>query len=85
MISVAQIRAARGLLGWSQGELADRAGLSRSAVARLELGEVEPREETVEKLHRALFRAGVRFTSDPKRGVEGVERRLGYGRARKEH
>ena len=33
-----QLRAARGLLGWSQAELAERAGLSAPTVKRLEGG-----------------------------------------------
>ena len=36
MITVEQLRAARGLLGWSQSELAARAGLSLPTVKRLE-------------------------------------------------
>ena len=38
MITIEQLRAARGLLGWSQSELAERAGLSLPTVKRLEAG-----------------------------------------------
>ena len=71
-----QIRAARALLGWSQEELADRAGVARSALARLEAGRADPRAATVEALEDALQAGGVEFlrASD---GGEGV--RLGAG------
>ncbi|HTO78211.1 MAG TPA: helix-turn-helix transcriptional regulator, partial [Methylocystis sp.] len=36
MVSVRQIKAARALLGWSQGALAEASGLSEATVARLE-------------------------------------------------
>ena len=36
LLSASQCRGARGLLGWSQGELADRAGVSRSTVKDFE-------------------------------------------------
>ena len=36
LLSAPQCRGARGLLGWSQGELADRAGVSRSTVKDFE-------------------------------------------------
>ena len=36
-LTVAQIRAARGLLGWSQSDLADASGLSLPTVKRTEL------------------------------------------------
>jgi transcriptional regulator with XRE-family HTH domain len=38
MVTVEQLRAARGLLGWSQSELAARANLSLPTVKRLEAG-----------------------------------------------
>ena len=44
-ISVEQLRAARGLLGWSQSDLAARAGLSLPTVKRLE-GGFGPRVQT---------------------------------------
>jgi transcriptional regulator with XRE-family HTH domain len=38
VVTVEQLRAARGLLGWSQSELTARAGLSVPTVKRLEAG-----------------------------------------------
>jgi predicted transcriptional regulator len=76
MISVRQIRAARGFLGWSQNILADRAGLSRSAIARLELGETAPHSDTIEAIYRALIAQGIIFIDDPGNGLEGVQLRV---------
>jgi transcriptional regulator with XRE-family HTH domain len=59
-----QIRAGRALAGVSQTELADLAGVSRSAVARLELKQAATRSDTVEALERALARLGVELTTD---------------------
>ena len=44
----------RTLNALTQAELADRAGLTTEAVARVERGEVEPRPSTLRKLAKAL-------------------------------
>ena len=64
-ISIEQLRAARGLLGWSQGELAARAGLSLPTVKRLE-GGFGPRvsDEARKKLQLAIEAAGVEFIDE---------------------
>jgi transcriptional regulator with XRE-family HTH domain len=64
-ISVEQLRAARGLLGWSQLELAVRAGLSLPTVKRLE-GGFGPRvsDEARKKLQLAIEAAGVEFIDE---------------------
>ncbi len=49
--AVRQWRAARGL---SQRALAERAGMSYPILARLELGQTDPRLSTLEKLAEAL-------------------------------
>lgn len=49
--TVAQLRLQK---GWSQAELARRAGTSQPYIARLELGKVDPQVSTVQKLAKAL-------------------------------
>jgi transcriptional regulator with XRE-family HTH domain len=70
VITIEQLRAARGLLGWSQSELAARAGLSLPTVKRLEAG-FGPRvsEEAREKLQQAIESAGIEFVSENGGGV----------------
>ena len=63
----AQVRAARGLLGWSQGYLADGAKVSRSTIADLESAKREPHEATLFVIMSELAAAGVVFTES---GVE---------------
>jgi predicted transcriptional regulator len=72
MITARQIRAARALLGWSQQELADRALLSRNAVAQVERGEVDPRTSTLQAVRRVLEKGGVIFVAASGRLGEGV-------------
>ena len=65
MITPQQLRAARGLLGWSQSELAARAGLSLPTVKRVETG-TGPRvsDDARAKLERALEAAGIEFLDE---------------------
>jgi transcriptional regulator with XRE-family HTH domain len=60
-----QLRAARALLGWSQSELALRAGLSVPTLKRLE-GGFGPRvsDEARAKLKKAIEAAGVEFIEE---------------------
>jgi transcriptional regulator with XRE-family HTH domain len=50
----ARIQKARRARGWSQEELARRAGVTRPYLARLETGRQDPRVSTIVKLARAL-------------------------------
>lgn len=62
----AQVRAARGLLGWSQADLAQAAGVSSMTVKRLEgSGQPYPAERAAEAIRAALNKAGVSFTEGP--------------------
>src|SRR5258708_34002262 len=71
LTTVEQLRAARALLGWSQTELASRAGLSLPTVTRVE-GGFGPNvsEESRLRLRQALEAAGLQlFTSNPPGGA----------------
>jgi predicted transcriptional regulator len=65
-ISIKQIKAARMLLGWSQADLGEAAGLGDATVPRLEAagGDLGGRPETSEKIVAALEKAGVEFLDD---------------------
>jgi transcriptional regulator with XRE-family HTH domain len=71
MISSAQCRAARGLVDWSQLELAEQAGVGVVTIRQLEAGTHEPRRATMEVVRRALEAAGVEFI-DENGGGAGV-------------
>ena len=70
LTSVEQLRAARALLGWSQTELASRAGLSLPTVKRVE-GGFGPNvsEEARSKLQRTLVAAGLEFLEENGAGM----------------
>jgi PAS domain S-box-containing protein len=57
----AQIRAARGILRWSVKDLADNAGVSKSAIRRLEETDGASGDETIAPIARALTKAGIAF------------------------
>lgn len=69
LLTGAKIRAARGLLDWSREELAERTGISRSSVANIESGRVEPESRTLRKIEESFGGHGVFFTAN------GVEKR----------
>jgi transcriptional regulator with XRE-family HTH domain len=67
-----QCRAARGLLGWNQLELARQARLGINTVHQLEAGLSKPRRATLDVIRRALEAAGVQFIDENGRGGPGV-------------
>ena len=62
-VSIRQIKAARALLSWSQGDLAEAADVSIPTIKRLEAedGALGGRQETGRKLITALEAAGIEF------------------------
>lgn len=51
--------------GWSQRDLAERAGMKQPQLARLETGQVEPKLETLQRLAKAMgSRLTIRFEDD---------------------
>ncbi len=76
MVEAAQVRAARGLVGWSQAKLAEMAGVPVSAINAFETDAPEPiANEGVDKIRAALETAGVVFIPKDGGGDIGVRRR----------
>ncbi len=48
------VKAWRQYFHWTQEKLADKAGMNQSALARIESGVVQPREDTLKKLAAAM-------------------------------
>jgi transcriptional regulator with XRE-family HTH domain len=76
--SPAQCRAARGLLDWSQQQLADAARVGVVTVRQFEGGASQPRNATLDVLQRALESAGVEFIAE-NGGGPGVRLNGGTG------
>jgi len=71
-ITTAQIRGARGILNWSQQDLAQRTGISATSIGAIENGQTTPRASTLETIRKTLENAGIEFI-----GMEGVRVRSG--------
>jgi len=75
MISAGQIKAARAILGWSQDEMADKAGLSPTTIYNLEksrnLDKCQIALRSVHEVRKTFEKHGLEFIEG-----EGVRRRL---------
>jgi transcriptional regulator with XRE-family HTH domain len=76
MLTPAQVRAARGLLDWTQIVLAARARVGPSTVRSFEAGRSLPIENNLSAIRAALEAAGVEFTNG---GQPGVKLNIAYG------
>jgi transcriptional regulator with XRE-family HTH domain len=72
----AQLRAARGLISWSQKDLAERSNVARSMIAGFESNKRKPSLANRNDLRRALESAGVIFVEEDGEGP-GVRLRKG--------
>ena len=82
IIATGQLRAARGLLGWSRTDLATRAGLSLPTVKRVEIDlGIRVSDDARAKLRHALETAGIEFI-DENGGGPGVRLRKGLQKKR---
>jgi predicted transcriptional regulator len=72
MITPAQIRAARTLVGWQQSDLAAAAGVSIATIKNVERGASDPRLSTVNAIERALLASGIIFIDPDGQGGVGV-------------
>jgi transcriptional regulator with XRE-family HTH domain len=64
VLTAGQLRAARGLLGLSQRDLAGLSKVSRATIADFEAGKRQPYPRTLVDLQRALEAAGIAFVGD---------------------
>lgn len=60
-ITIAQIRGARGILDWSQGDLSERTGISSTSIGAIENGQSTPRASTLAVIKKTLESAGIEF------------------------
>ena len=74
MLTPAQIRAARALLGWKQTDLASASGVSEISIKNIERGATDARGSTLGKIQAALEVAGVVLLEpgDVRTGGQGV-------------
>lgn len=73
MITAAQMRAARALLGMDQRQLADAAGVSLPTIQRMEAseGQVRGNVDSLVKVVDALERAGVELIAEGAASADG--------------
>jgi transcriptional regulator with XRE-family HTH domain len=69
MLTASQCRAARGLLNWTQQELADAARIGVATVRLFESEATETRPATLVVVRQAFELAGVEFTNGDQPGV----------------
>lgn len=69
MISIEQCRAARGILGWTQDDLAKAAAMSKTAINNFERGLSSPKLDTLKQLRQAFERQNIEFS-----GTYGVNK-----------
>lgn len=68
-MSPEQCRAARGWLGWSQQELAERASVGLSTVRDFEAGRRQPIPNNIAAMRHAIEAAGVEFVDEEGKAV----------------
>lgn len=64
MITPQQIRGARAMLGLTQAELAERAGISKTGLNNIEGGATDPKASTLKTIRAALEAAGAIFVAE---------------------
>jgi transcriptional regulator with XRE-family HTH domain len=76
MLTSEQCRAARALLKWNQGELAERANIALSTVKDFETERRKPHASNLVAMEQVLTAAGVEFTNGDAPGVRLHKRGL---------
>ncbi|MCG8504044.1 MAG: helix-turn-helix domain-containing protein [Sphingomonadales bacterium] len=79
-LTAKQCRAARGLLGWSQGTLSKKTKIATSTIANFEGGKTSPYRSTLRDLERIFKKAGIIFIAEgevSRAAGEGVRMKKG--------
>jgi len=80
MLQANQVRAARALLNWSQGDLVEKTGLSLTTIRRMEDDKIGPERSSagnVSTVTKVLQEAGVVFLSSGEAVTGGAGVRMG--------
>lgn len=64
VLSSAQCRAARAMIGWSREDLAAKSGVSRPTLADFETDKRKPYDRTIADIRRTLEEAGLEFIAE---------------------
>jgi transcriptional regulator with XRE-family HTH domain len=80
MLTPAQLRAARALVGWTRDDLAERSGVFANTIKNFESGTSDPKLSTLHKWRRALEAAGVMFIDPDDQNGPGVRLRGAKGK-----
>ena len=80
MLTPAQLRAARSLVGWTRDDLAGRSGVFANTIKNFESGTSDPKLSTLHKWRRALEAAGVMFIDPDDQNGTGVRLRGAKGK-----
>lgn len=75
MITIEQCRAARGLLDWTQQDLADASGLSKTAINNFEKGHSDIKNESLRAIRMAFESADLEFIREEglRKKTEGAQ------------
>jgi transcriptional regulator with XRE-family HTH domain len=68
-ISVVHLRAAKGLLDWTDADLAEKSGVSFVTISNWVTGKHRPTKSTKERIRKAFEDAGVQFLNGGRPGV----------------
>jgi transcriptional regulator with XRE-family HTH domain len=75
MLTPAQLRAARALLGWTRDDLAAKSGVAAVTVKGFEYLGADSKISTLQKMRRALETAGIQSIDEDADGGPGVRLR----------
>ena len=78
MLTPAQLRAARALLGWTRDDLAGKSDVAAVTVKGFECLGADSKISTLQKMRRALETAGIQFIDEDADGGPGVRFRKGW-------